>query len=100
MLWIGVYDSVFQFLPKSSNFALPLKRNGPTFHSQQPDQLYAKEMCRTAWGKMVFTPDTDISDSPPPIPIWDQKMQICSPSHVKLEDKNILLWTIQATPVF
>ncbi len=32
MLWIGVYDSVFQFLPISSNFAQPLKRSGPTFH--------------------------------------------------------------------
>ncbi len=51
MLWIGVYDSVFQFLPISSNFAQPLKRSGPTFHNQQPDQLYAKEMCCTAWGK-------------------------------------------------
>ncbi len=45
MLWIGVYDSVFQFLPISSNFAQPLKRSG------QPDQLYAKDMCCTAWGK-------------------------------------------------
>ncbi len=42
MLWIGVYDSVFQFLPISSNFAQALKRSG------QPDQLYAKEMCCTA----------------------------------------------------
>ncbi len=35
MLWIGVYDSVFQFLPISSNFAQPLKRSGPTFHRSQ-----------------------------------------------------------------
>ncbi len=28
-----------------------LKRSGSTFHNQQPDQLYAKEMCCTAWGK-------------------------------------------------
>ncbi len=35
MLWIGVYDSVFQFLPISSNFAQQLKRSGPTFHKQQ-----------------------------------------------------------------
>ncbi len=35
MLWIGVYDSVFQFLPTSSNFAQPLKRSGPTFHRPQ-----------------------------------------------------------------
>ncbi len=32
MLWIGVYDSMFQFLPISSNFTQPLKRSGPTFH--------------------------------------------------------------------
>ncbi len=51
ILWIGVYDSVFQFLPISSNFAQPLKRSGPTFHNQQPDQFYVKEMCCTAWGK-------------------------------------------------
>ncbi len=35
MLWIGVYDSVFQFLPISSNFTQPLKSNGPTFHRPQ-----------------------------------------------------------------
>ncbi len=35
MLWIGVYDSVFQFLPISSNFAPPLKRSGPTSHRPQ-----------------------------------------------------------------
>ncbi len=35
MLWIGVYDSVFQFLPISSNFAQPLKRSGPSFHRPQ-----------------------------------------------------------------
>ncbi len=29
MLWIGVYDSVFQFLSISSNFTQPLKRSGP-----------------------------------------------------------------------
>uniref|UniRef100_A0A8C1IVT0 Transposase Tc1-like domain-containing protein n=1 Tax=Cyprinus carpio TaxID=7962 RepID=A0A8C1IVT0_CYPCA len=35
MLWISVYNSVFQFLPISSNFAQPLKRSGPTFHRPQ-----------------------------------------------------------------
>ncbi len=35
MLWISIFDSVFQFLPKSSNFAQPLKRSGPTFHRPQ-----------------------------------------------------------------
>ncbi len=35
MPWIGVYDSVFQFLPISSNFTQPLKRSGLTFHRPQ-----------------------------------------------------------------
>ncbi len=50
MFWIGVYDSVFQFLPISSNFTQSLKRSDqhPTDHNQQPDQLYVKEMCCTA----------------------------------------------------
>ncbi len=52
MLWIGVYDSVFQFLLISSNFTL--KRSGPTSHNQQPDQLYVKEMCCTAWGSILI----------------------------------------------
>ena len=30
-----VYDSMFQFLPISSNFTQPLKRSGPTFHRPQ-----------------------------------------------------------------
>jgi hypothetical protein len=32
MLWIDVYNSVFQFPPISSNFAQPLKRSETTFH--------------------------------------------------------------------
>jgi hypothetical protein len=35
MLWINVCDSVFQFLPISSNFAQPLKKKGTTFHRPQ-----------------------------------------------------------------
>ncbi len=35
MLWIGVYNSMFQFLPISSNFSQPLKRSRPTFHRPQ-----------------------------------------------------------------
>jgi hypothetical protein len=51
MLWINMYDSVFQFPPISSNFAQPLKSSGTTFHNQHPDQqLYAKEMCHAANG--------------------------------------------------
>ncbi len=67
MLWIGVYHSVFQYLPISSNFTQPLKRSGPTFHRPQSTTWStAKEMCCTAWGKLywywlVFGP-------PPPDP--------------------------------
>ncbi len=35
-----------------------------TGHNQQPDQLYAKEMCCTAWGKW-WSPDTDWFSDPP-----------------------------------
>ncbi len=35
MFWVGVYDSVFWFLPISCNFTQPLKRSGPTFHRPQ-----------------------------------------------------------------
>ncbi len=61
MIWISVYDSVFQLLPICSNFAQPLKRSGPTFHRPQS----------TTWStpcegdvlhcvrQMVVTPDTD-----------------------------------------
>ncbi len=59
MLCMGVYDSMFQFLPISINFTQPLKRSGPAIkekpiNNQQHDQLYVnyvKEMCCTAWGK-------------------------------------------------
>ncbi len=70
MLWIGVYDSVFQFLPISSNFAQPLKRSGQIFHRPQSttwstlcegDVLYCVR-------QMVVTPDTDwFLDPLPPI---------------------------------
>ncbi len=69
MLWIGVYDSVFQFLPISSNFAQPLKRmdQHSTGHNQQPDQLYAKEMCCTVWGKWWSHQILTGFRTPPPI---------------------------------
>jgi len=35
MLWIDVYDSVFQFLLIYNNFAQPLERSGPTSHRPQ-----------------------------------------------------------------
>ncbi len=68
MLWIGVYDSVFQFLPISSNFAQPLKRSRPTFH--RPQSTTWSTLCK--WDvlhcvrQMVGTPDTDWFRTPPP----------------------------------
>ncbi len=61
MLWIGVYNSVFLFLPISSNLAQPLTRSGQhsTGHNQQPGQLYPNKICCTEWGKWWSTPDTD-----------------------------------------
>ncbi|KTG40786.1 hypothetical protein cypCar_00021217 [Cyprinus carpio] len=48
MSWIGVYDSVFQFLPISSN---------STGHKQQPDQHQGDVLHCVR--QMVVTPDTD-----------------------------------------
>ncbi len=65
MLWIGVYDSVFQFLPISSNFTQPLKRSGPTFH--RPLSTAWSTLCEgdvLHW-QMVVTPDTDWISDPP-----------------------------------
>ena len=58
-----VYDSVFQFLPISSNFAQPLKRNRPTFHRPQSatwSTLYEGDV-----RQIVVTPDTDWFSEPP-----------------------------------
>ncbi len=70
MLWIGVYDSVFQFLPISSNFAQPLKRSWPTFH--RPQSTTWSTLCEGdvlhCVRKMVVTPDTDWFSDPPPHP--------------------------------
>ncbi len=61
MLWIGVYDSVFQFLPISSTFAQPLKKSGPTFH--RPQSTTWSTLCEGdvlhCVRQMVVTPDTD-----------------------------------------
>jgi hypothetical protein len=35
MLWIDVYNSMFQFPPISSNLAQPFKKIGTTFHRPQ-----------------------------------------------------------------
>ncbi len=68
MLWIGVYDSMFQFLPISSNFTQPLKRSGPTFH--RPQSTTWSTLCEGValhcMRQMVVTPDTDWFSDPPP----------------------------------
>ncbi len=67
MLWIGVYNSVFQFLPISSNIAQPLKRSGPTFHRPQSttwSTLCEGDVLHCMW-QMVVTPDTDCFLDPP-----------------------------------
>jgi hypothetical protein len=59
-----------------------------TGHNQQPNQLYAKKMCRAELGKwwshqiLVFwsTPLLFFKG------ICDQQMHICIPSHVKSRD--------------
>jgi hypothetical protein len=57
-----------------------LKRSGTTLHNQQPDQHYAKEMCRAAWEE-VFTPDTGwFSDTCFFEKVSLTKMHICIPS--------------------
>ncbi len=65
MLWIGVYDNVFRFLPISINFAQPLKRSGPTFH--RPQSTTRLTLCKgdllPSMRQMVVTPD---NDCPPP----------------------------------
>ncbi len=56
MLWIGVYDSVFQFLPISSNFAQPLKMSGPTFH--RPQSTTRSTLCEGDgkwWSHQILT---------------------------------------------
>ncbi len=61
MLWIGVYDSVFQFLPISSNSAQQLKKSGPTFH--RPQSTTWSTLCEGdvlhCMRKMMVTEDTD-----------------------------------------
>ncbi len=45
MLWIGMCHNMFQFLPIPSNFAQPLKRNGPTFHRPQSSLCERDVLC-------------------------------------------------------
>ncbi len=74
MLWIGVYGSVFQFLPKSSNFAQPLKRSGPTFHRPQSttwSTLWEGDVLHCV-RQMAVTPDTDWFSDPPGPPQYSK----------------------------
>ncbi len=54
MLWIGVYttacSSSCQYPATSHSHWRGVDQHS-TGHNQQPDQLYAKEMCCTVWGK-------------------------------------------------
>ncbi len=67
MLWIGVYDSVFQFLPISRNFTQPFERSGPTSH--RPHSTTWSTLCEGdvlhCVRQMVITPDTDWFSDPP-----------------------------------
>ncbi len=70
MLWIIVYDSVFQFLPISSNFAQPLKKSGSTFHRPRSttwSTLWEGDVLH-CMRQMVFTLDTDWFSDPPDLP--------------------------------
>ncbi len=63
----AVYDSMFQFLPISSNFAQPLKRSGPTFNRTQSttwSTLCKGDVLHCA-KHMVATPDVDWFSDPP-----------------------------------
>ncbi len=73
MLWIGIYDSVFQFLPISSNFAQPLKRSGPTFH--RPQSTTWSTLCEDVLHclrQMMVIPDTDWFSDPPGPPQYSK----------------------------
>ncbi len=67
MLWIGVYYSVFQFLPISSNFTQPLKRSEPTFY--RPQSTTWSTLCERdvlhCMRQVVVTPDIDWFSDPP-----------------------------------
>ena len=56
-----------------------------TGHNQQPDQLYAKEMCHAAWGKQ-WSHQILTGFLIHPTGICDQQMHICILSHVKSID--------------
>lgn len=59
MLWIGVYDSVFQFLPISSNLAQPLKKSEATFHRPRSTtwSIFCEVHVFHCMRQMVATPE-------------------------------------------
>ena len=68
MLWIDMYDSVFQFSPISSNFAQPLMSSETTFHRTQStawSTLCEGDVSRST-RQMAVTPDTDWFSDPRP----------------------------------
>ncbi len=76
MLWIDVYDSMFQFLPISSNFAKPLKRSGPTSH--RPQSTTWSTLCEGdvlhCVRQMIVIPETDwFSEAEGLQPEWKQQ---------------------------
>ena len=102
MLWINVYNSVFQSPPISSNFSQPLKRSGTTLHSPQS----------TVWSTLC---EGDVSCCTRQMVVWstplpiikvsvnNRCMHICILSHVKSIDYGLmylfqltdfLIWTV------
>jgi hypothetical protein len=92
MLWINMYDSVFQFA------------NIQQFHTDVEEEWYSipqaiinslinsvKEMSH-CMRQMLVTPDTDWFSDPRPYfkkkGTCDQQMHICIPSHVKAIDEG------------
>jgi hypothetical protein len=68
MLWIDMYDSMFQFPPKSISFAQPLKGNWTTFH--RPQSRAWSTLCEgdvlRFMRQIVFTPDAEWFSDPRP----------------------------------
>ena len=63
-----------------------------TGHNHQPDQLYAKEMCYTAWGKWSHQILTGFLIHGLHFfkGICDQQMHICIPSYLKYIDQSLM----------
>lgn len=66
LLWTGIFNSVFQFLPILSNFTHLLKRIGPTFYRPQSTTwlTLCKEVLMHSVREMVVPPYTDWFSEP------------------------------------